>query len=95
MALGAVVGVYALDSLNSDALVYLSSLSPVGAPVIAIILVLGMIGANCDNLYGPYMAGLSTVTQAGGPPHVSRLVRAAVTGGFASAGHCHRHLPVR
>lgn len=86
MALGAIVGVYALDSLSGDAIVYLSSLSPVAAPVIAIILVLGMIGANCDNLYGPYMAGLSTVTQAGGPPHVSRLVRAAVTGGFALLG---------
>jgi NCS1 family nucleobase:cation symporter-1 len=86
MALGAVVGVYALDSLNSDALVYLSHLSPVGAPVIAIVLVLGMIGSNCDNLYGPYLAGLSTVTQAGGPPHVSQLVRACVTGGFGLIG---------
>jgi NCS1 family nucleobase:cation symporter-1 len=86
MALGAVVAVYALDSLNSDALVYLSHLSPVGAPVIAIVLVLGMIGANCDNLYGPYTAGLATVTQAGGPPHVSRLVRACVTGGFGLIG---------
>ncbi len=86
MALGAVVGVYALDSLNTDALVYLSSLAPVGAPVVAIVLVLGMIGANCDNLYGPYLAGLSTVTQAGGPPHVSRLVRGCVTGAFALIG---------
>jgi NCS1 family nucleobase:cation symporter-1 len=86
MSLGAVVGVYALDSLNSDALVYLSQLSPFGASVIAVVLVLGMIGANCDNLYGPYMAGLSTVTQAGGPPHVSRLVRACVTGTFGLIG---------
>jgi nucleobase:cation symporter-1, NCS1 family len=86
MALGAVVAVSALDSLNSDALVYLSSLSPAGAPVIAVVLVLGMIGANCDNLYGPYMAGLSTVTQAGGPPHVSRLVRGCVTGAFGLIG---------
>jgi nucleobase:cation symporter-1, NCS1 family len=86
MALGAVVAVYALDSLNSDALVYLSSLAPMGAPVIAVVLVLGMIGANCDNLYGPYMAGLSAVTQAGGPPHVSRLVRGCVTGSFGLIG---------
>ena len=86
MALGAIVAVYALDSLNSDALVYLSKLAPFGAPVIAIVLVLGMIGANCDNLYGPYMAGLSTVTQAGGPPHVSRLVRACATGAFGLIG---------
>lgn len=86
MALGAIVGVYALDSLSGDAIVYLSSLLPVGAPVVAIILVLGMIGANCDNLYGPYMAGLSTVTQAGGPPHVSRVVRGVVTGVFALLG---------
>ncbi len=78
MALGAVVAVYALDDLNSDAIVYLSGLSPIGAPLIALVLVLGMIGANCDNLYGPYLAGLSTVTQAGGPPHVSRLVRGLV-----------------
>lgn len=86
MVLGAVVAVYALDSLNTDALVYLSGLSPFGAPIIAILLVLGMIGANCDNLYGPYMAGLSTVTQEGGPPHVSRLVRACVTGAFGIVG---------
>ncbi len=86
MALGAIVGVYALDSLSGDAIVYLSGLLPLGGPVIAIILVLGMIGANCDNLYGPYMAGLSTVTQAGGPPHVSRVVRAAATGAFALLG---------
>lgn len=86
MSLGAVVGVYALDSLSSDAIVYLSSLSPVGAPVIAVVLVLGMIGANCDNLYGPYLAGLSTVTQAGGPPHVSKVLRGAVTGAFGVLG---------
>ena len=86
MSLGAVVGVYALDSLSSDAIVYLSSLSPVGAPVIAIVLVLGMIGANCDNLYGPYLAGLSTVTQAGGPAHVSKVLRGAVTGAFGVLG---------
>jgi nucleobase:cation symporter-1, NCS1 family len=86
MALGAIVAVYALDDLNTDAIVYLSGLSPIGAPLIALVLVLGMIGANCDNLYGPYLAGLSTVTQAGGPPHVSRLVRGLVTGVFGVLG---------
>ncbi len=85
MIVGAIAGVEALTSLNDNAVGYLSGLVPGMGTLFTVLLFFGIVAVNCENLYGPYVTGLATVTRAGGriPSEISRLI---FTGALAIFG---------
>lgn len=80
MSVGAVAGVEALSKINSNAVGYLSGLVPGAGWLFTLLLFLGLVAGNCENLYGPYVTGLATVTRAGGrvPSEWTRFVTTGV-----------------
>jgi nucleobase:cation symporter-1, NCS1 family len=85
MVLGAVAGSQALSSLNINAVGYLSGLLPGISSAVTVLLFLGLVAGNCENLYGPYLTVLATMTRAGGRLR-SELTRGVFTAVLAIAG---------
>jgi nucleobase:cation symporter-1, NCS1 family len=84
MILGAVAGTQALSSLDSNAVGYLSGLLPGVSSLVALLLFLGLVAGNAENLYGPYLTVLATMTRAGGRLR-SEVTRGVFTAVLATA----------
>jgi NCS1 family nucleobase:cation symporter-1 len=82
MSLGAIAGAQALHALSTDAVGYLSGLLPGVSGLVTLLLFFGLVASNCENLYGPYVTIMATVTRAGGRFR-SELTRGIFTGVLA------------
>jgi len=85
MTLGAIAGAQALEALSSDSVGYLSGLLPGMSGLVTVLLFFGLVAGNCENLYGPYVTIMATVTRAGGRLR-SELTRGAFTAALAVLG---------
>jgi NCS1 family nucleobase:cation symporter-1 len=79
MILGALAGAQALSALNSNAVGYLAHLLPGVSSLLIVLLFLGLVAGNAENLYGPYLTALATITRSGG------RLRSEVTRGVFTA----------
>ncbi|HXY44271.1 MAG TPA: cytosine permease [Acidimicrobiales bacterium] len=64
--LGAVAGVVALNSINSDSVGYLAGLVPAAQWLIILVLLSSIVAGNAINLYSPLVSGLALVSKSGG-----------------------------
>lgn len=85
MVLGAVAAISNLDRAGGDMVGFLSGQFPAVKGVITLLLFLGLAAGNAENLYGPYVTTLATVTRTGGRMPAPQS-RALVTGALALAG---------
>jgi len=85
MTLGAIAGAQALHALSTDSVGYLSALLPGVSGLVTVLLFFGLVASNCENLYGPYVTIMATVTRAGGRFR-SELTRGAFTAVLAVVG---------
>ncbi|MGW2651434.1 purine-cytosine permease family protein [Streptomyces sp. NPDC001393] len=87
---GALAGVVALPTASSDTVGYLAGLFPSVRWLITVLLFLGLVATNAQNVYGAYITAMTIVTTAGGRTRaaVSRglfIVAFAIVGAFVGA----------
>jgi NCS1 family nucleobase:cation symporter-1 len=80
MAIGALGGILAPAAITASTAGYLAGLFPPVQWLILVTAVLGILAANVENLYGPFLSGAAAVSPSGrvGPVPVARLASAAV-----------------